>query len=732
VFHSPQVVVVDGIVVIPRNIVCELDEDGFFEYDLPTTNDVDIAPGGWTYTVREIFDGGGGRAAFAMAAPVGSDINIAAATPVTPVDEKQALELWQLYDVDDSAESPDNGDVLIWNSSDGKWIPGPQTGGGGGDGNDGWSPILAVVADGERRVLQVDDWTGGEGTKPAVGSYIGASGLVASIGDAVDIRGATGATGATGPTGANGPQGPQGETGPAGPAGATGATGPQGPQGDTGPTGATGPEGPQGPAGPTGDTGPAGPNTVSTSTSTNITGLLEGNGSNVAGRAIGVASATDIPTRGDADTRYAAASHTQAWSTITSTPTTRSGYGITDAAGNGAVTGSGLTMATARLLGRTTASTGAVEEISVGVGLSLSAGTLTATGGGGSPGGSSGQVQFNDSSSFGGAPLWVEDANTIAQRNSTTTQVAYWYKTFTDASNYERLSVKPGAASGWMQLCAETAGTGTDNIGLALTPAGTGAISAHVPDSTATGGNARGANALDLQTLRSNANQVASGLGSFVAGYNNRASNTGSVAIGVQCVSTGDGGAVAIGNQNTASATSAVALGVLNTASGAQSWVPGGQRATTRGLAGTRAYAADRRSADGDAQVTGQPVRATTSSTSATTLTTNAGAVVSTNVMVLPNNSSAGFRARVCARNATNVGSGSWEICGTIERGANAASTAIVGSTTVRAFGVSASLGSPTVNVVADTTQGAAVIQVTAANSDTTYWVGDVELVQVA
>lgn len=49
----------------------------------------------------------------------------------------------------------------------------------------------------------------------------------------------------------------------------------------------------------------------------------------------------------------------------------------------GAITSSGLTMATARLLGRTTGSTGAVEEITVGSGLSLSAGSLTATGGSG-------------------------------------------------------------------------------------------------------------------------------------------------------------------------------------------------------------------------------------------------------------------------------------------------------------------------------------------------------------
>lgn len=67
------------------------------------------------------------------------------------------------------------------------------------------------------------------------------------------------------------------------------------------------------------------------------------------------------------------------------------GTGATTAAGartnlgvaaSGAIGSSGLTMATARLLGRTTAGTGAVEAISIGSGLTLSAGTLTATGGG--------------------------------------------------------------------------------------------------------------------------------------------------------------------------------------------------------------------------------------------------------------------------------------------------------------------------------------------------------------
>jgi hypothetical protein len=53
------------------------------------------------------------------------------------------------------------------------------------------------------------------------------------------------------------------------------------------------------------------------------------------------------------------------------------------AAASGAVTSSGITMSTARILGRTTASTGAIEEISIGSGLSLTGGTLSSTAGGG-------------------------------------------------------------------------------------------------------------------------------------------------------------------------------------------------------------------------------------------------------------------------------------------------------------------------------------------------------------
>jgi hypothetical protein len=66
-------------------------------------------------------------------------------------------------------------------------------------------------------------------------------------------------------------------------------------------------------------------------------------------------------------------------SDLTNAATARSNL---DAAGSGAIGSSGLTMATNRLAGRSTAGTGAVEEIILGTNLSFSGNTLNAIGGG--------------------------------------------------------------------------------------------------------------------------------------------------------------------------------------------------------------------------------------------------------------------------------------------------------------------------------------------------------------
>lgn len=77
--------------------------------------------------------------------------------------------------------------------------------------------------------------------------------------------------------GGGGGSGATGATGPTGPAGATGATGPTGATG----VGATGATGPTGSTGGTGSTGATGPNNVTSATTTNLTGILTGDGANV-------------------------------------------------------------------------------------------------------------------------------------------------------------------------------------------------------------------------------------------------------------------------------------------------------------------------------------------------------------------------------------------------------------------------------------------------------------------
>lgn len=65
-------------------------------------------------------------------------------------------------------------------------------------------------------------------------------------------------------------------------------------------------------------------------------------------------------------------------------------------------------------------------------------------------------------------------ADALAQRRTTNAQTHRIYRTFTNSTNYERLALQ--TAAGQMVIAAETAGTGTDNIDLTLTSAGTGIV----------------------------------------------------------------------------------------------------------------------------------------------------------------------------------------------------------------------------------------------------------------
>jgi hypothetical protein len=99
-----------------------------------------------------------------------------------------------------------------------------------------------------------------------------------------------------------------------------------------------------------------------------------------------------------------------------------------------------------------------------------------------------------------------------------------------------------------------------------------------IPDGTSTGGNARGSNAIDLQTVRSANTQVASGTNSAIlGGTSNTSSGTSSIAGGQVNVASGNQSIALGGQSTTASGVQSVVIGgASNTASALQATVVGG------------------------------------------------------------------------------------------------------------------------------------------------------------
>lgn len=74
----------------------------------------------------------------------------------------------------------------------------------GASGVNGWTPSIGTEVRGaDELVLRIIDWTGGSGTKPAVG-YLSSTGLVTNISNATNIRGTQGLQGVQGEQGLQG------------------------------------------------------------------------------------------------------------------------------------------------------------------------------------------------------------------------------------------------------------------------------------------------------------------------------------------------------------------------------------------------------------------------------------------------------------------------------------------------------------------------------------------------
>lgn len=354
-------------------------------------------------------------------------------------------------------------------------------------------------------------------------------------------------------------------------------------------------------------------------------------------------------------------------------------------AASGAVGSSGLTMSTARLLGRTTASTGSVEEIQIGSGLSLAAGQLSATGGG--IGGGAGSIDnaVIRADGTGAATLQGSSINITDAATSTTNNVA-----------------------------VQVAHAGQTNSALVLSPQGAGAlIIGPVPTGSSTTGNARGWNSFDGQTLRNAAAQVASGTESVALGSYSTASGARAVAIGHGVTSSGTA-STAVGGFSTASGDYSFTGGFICTASAAYSAAFGAYASATH--AGEVAFAGGRRSVNGDAQTSTATAYVSTSGNTATEAFLDGTSAK----LTVPSGQALLVRVSVVAKQASSA-----NVYGAERRFLivnNGGTTALDGSVQT----VGTDFNTPAwggITITADDTSDYAKFQVTGASATTIYWV---------
>jgi hypothetical protein len=221
----------------------------------------------------------------------------------------------------------------------------------------------------------------------------------------------------------------------------------------------------------------------------------------------------------------------------------------------------------------------------------------------------------------------------------------------------------------------------------------------------------------------------ATGIASFVGGGGFEGSNLGTNLASGTCSS------VMGGFQNTASGVgSAVTGGFQNIANSTQSTCVGGRRATTRSIIGNTVFSASENpiaDAQGVSQTALLLLATQTTDATATVLRSNSSAASTTNQVILPNNSAYFFKGEVVAGVTGGGNTKGWTIEGVIKRGANAASTALVGTPTVTSSYADAGASTWALTATADTTNGGLKITFTGQASTTIRCVAKIETTEM-
>lgn len=308
------------------------------------------------------------------------------------------------------------------------------------------------------------------------------------------------------------------------------------------------------------------------------------------------------------------------------------------------------------------------------------------------------------------------------------------YEPLISTHAFARNASAPNATIPSHSITPEGAESGID---LVLSPKGVGAIVAQVPDGTTTGGNKRGNNAVDLQTLaRTAATQVASGLGSTVSGgFKNTASgNYGAVPGGTSNQANGantfaaNSSSISNGNDSSTFNTSCTSAGVSAFSRGEGSLGNGrcsdvsGYGGTANSIFGKRVHSSGIIAAIGDSQKGTLTLKQSTTNATPGVMVSGAAGIAAastTNQFILANNTAMAFTGIIVGKQLSSTNCASWKIEGLVVRGANAASTVVVYSL-VTLMSNAPGWGTPT--LTADTTNGGLAVTVTGLAGTNIHW----------
>jgi len=213
----------------------------------------------------------------------------------------------------------------------------------------------------------------------------------------------------------------------------------------------------------------------------------------------------------------------------------------------------------------------------------------------------------------------------------------------------------------------------------------------------------------DWSTVGGGVKNVASGIGAVIAGGGYDGTIYGNTASGLSSVVSGGIGHTASSNYST------VLGGTFNSANGQFSTVAG-YAAIARGITGNTVFSPQFGAVAFSTGVSQTAIlvigKQTTDATTARLTSDSSATGGTTNQVILPNNSAYTFRGEIVSGVTGGGNSKSWTIEGLIKRGANAASTTLVGSTVTSMF---ADVGAATwaIALSADTTNGGLAVTFT-------------------